>query len=103
MSSSSPYDLLCCGFGPASLALAIALVEPSAPAPIYSSLGGLQEALTRGSSPAPSSDEGGARRPPAAREDRPLKVCFVEKHDKFKWHPGMMLEGSNMQICTSLA
>lgn len=91
------YDVLACGFGPASLALAIALVEPSpSPTPTYSSLGGLQEALGRVSL---AGDEQDAAQAPRA-EQRPLKACFIEKHEQFKWHPGMMLEGSNMQICT---
>ncbi|ORY82932.1 L-lysine 6-monooxygenase [Leucosporidium creatinivorum] len=98
MSQTTPelsdcYDVLACGFGPASLALAIALVEPSPnPTPTYSSLGGLQEALGRASSP-----DKDAQRSRAA-ERGPLKACFIEKQEQFKWHPGMMLEGSNMQI-----
>lgn len=93
------FDVLACGFGPASLALAIALVEPSPnPTPTYSSLGGLQEALGRVSL---AGDNRDAAQAPRAAEQRPLKACFIEKQEQFKWHPGMMLEGSNMQICTS--
>lgn len=92
-SPSSAFDVLACGFGPASLALAIALVEHSdRPVPTFSSLGGLQQAL-QGDSAAPSPTAH------AAGREAPLRACFIEKHDKFKWHPGMMLEGSNMQIC----
>ncbi|KAF9792226.1 L-lysine 6-monooxygenase (NADPH-requiring)-domain-containing protein [Thelephora terrestris] len=25
-------------------------------------------------------------------------ICFIEKHDKFRWHPGMLLPGTRMQI-----
>lgn len=92
------YDVLACGFGPASLALAIALVEPSTrPVPTFSSLGGLQEALLQGqpANDAPVQDS----RKTSLDRLKPLRTCFIEKHDKFKWHPGMMLEGSNMQIC----
>ncbi|KWU42464.1 hypothetical protein RHOSPDRAFT_21154 [Rhodotorula sp. JG-1b] len=61
------YDTLSVGFGPASVALAIALVEHNA---------GL-----------PSPHDGPA-----------VKACFIERYDGFKWHPGMMLPGSKMQI-----
>ena len=95
------HDLICVGMGPASLALAIALVEPSPnPTPTYLSLGGLQEAL-HGPASQTSEDGKDARGAQPRREERPLKACFIEKHDKFRWHPGMMLEGSTMQICMS--
>ncbi|KAH9812412.1 L-ornithine-N-5-monooxygenase-like protein [Melampsora americana] len=29
---------------------------------------------------------------------RRLKSCFLESHDRFRWHPGMMIPGSRMQI-----
>ncbi|SGY84514.1 BQ5605_C009g05701 [Microbotryum silenes-dioicae] len=108
-SSLSIFDLLCVGFGPASLALAVALVEQNQQAQsvtpnVYSSLGGLQEALrdgselrNRGSEPnAASADP--ADRPGIKSTSGPIKVCFIEKHDTFRWHPGMMLDGSTMQI-----
>ncbi|KAF9651551.1 hypothetical protein BDM02DRAFT_3091079 [Thelephora ganbajun] len=31
--------------------------------------------------------------------DSPHKnICFIEMHDKFRWHPGMLLPGTRMQI-----
>ncbi|GAA5934769.1 hypothetical protein JCM1841_005041 [Sporobolomyces salmonicolor] len=111
-SSSSPpasdvYDLLGIGFGPASVAIAIALSEhnsnapsPSSSsshvrAPQYSSLGGLQQALGYDPSRGEAQNGGGVY---GAGRRRPIKAAFVERHEGFKWHPGMMLEGSRMQI-----
>ncbi|KAH7913723.1 L-lysine 6-monooxygenase (NADPH-requiring)-domain-containing protein [Hygrophoropsis aurantiaca] len=35
----------------------------------------------------------------SSAEHIPLdKVLFIEKHDEFKWHPGMLLPGASMQI-----
>ncbi|KKA20884.1 hypothetical protein T310_5100 [Rasamsonia emersonii CBS 393.64] len=62
------HDLICVGFGPASLAIAIALHDA------------LDPRLSR--SP--------ARGHP--------KVCFLEKQEQFSWHSGMLLPGSKMQI-----
>lgn len=67
-----PYDLVGVGFGPANLALAIAL----------------QDALE-------------ARRPiPGLShiQDRKPRVLFLEKQEQFAWHPGMLLPGTKMQI-----
>ncbi|BGP43766.1 hypothetical protein JCM10450v2_007964 [Rhodotorula kratochvilovae] len=94
------HDLVAIGFGPAALALAIALVEHNADAPrpnppTYSSLGGLQDALGF------SVDEAVRARNDGAREAAPrrtLRCAFVERFPHFQWHPGMMLEGSSMQI-----
>ncbi|EFX05810.1 L-ornithine n5-oxygenase [Grosmannia clavigera kw1407] len=62
-------DLVCVGFGPASLAVAIAL----------------HDSLEAGS--------------PTLAEDRPLpKVLFLEKQEQFAWHAGMLLPGAKMQI-----
>lgn len=74
-SSTSPgqdelLDLLCVGFGPASLAIAIALHDAMDPC------------LTRN---------------PPSPNWRP-KVCFVEKQKHFAWHPGMLVPGSRMQV-----
>ncbi|GAA5868056.1 hypothetical protein JCM8547_000790 [Rhodosporidiobolus lusitaniae] len=107
MSSPTPaappspvFDLLAVGYGPASVALAIALSEhnsgaPTPAPPVYSSLGGLREALgfdeTRQAREADSSARSTTPR-------RAVKACFLEKHDRFRWHPGMMIEGSTMQI-----
>ncbi|KAM0789864.1 hypothetical protein ACM66B_006710 [Microbotryomycetes sp. NB124-2] len=103
------YDVVGVGFGPAALALAIALVEPAASTSTttYSQLGGLQQALEQlPTSPIASEASAGGRRhssapaevPAVAPCTRPLRACFIEKHDRFRWHPGMMLEGSVMQI-----
>ncbi|CRG90440.1 L-ornithine N5-oxygenase [Talaromyces islandicus] len=66
------YDLICVGFGPASLAIAIALHDALDPC-----LSG------------PAAAAAAAKQP---------KVCFLEKQKKFQWHAGMLLPGSKMQI-----
>lgn len=71
LDQSDVQDLLCVGFGPASLAIAIAL----------------HDALELGDTSSLSSLHG-----------RPPKVTFLEKQPKFSWHSGMLLEGARMQI-----
>jgi L-ornithine N5-oxygenase len=61
------HDLICVGFGPASLAIAVALndeIENHNPAVTAS----------------------------------PPKVRFMERQEKFRWHAGMLLPGTKMQI-----
>jgi L-ornithine N5-monooxygenase len=65
------HDLICVGFGPASLAIAIA-IHDALESPEREHLQGLQ------------------RRPP--------KVAFLERQSGFAWHSGMLLEGAKMQI-----
>lgn len=67
-SSEDLHDLICVGFGPASLAIAIALHDAME-----------QKAAPRDSSLQP-------------------KVCFLERQQQFAWHAGMLLPGSKMQI-----
>lgn len=64
------HDLLCVGFGPASLAIGIALHDAMDPA------------LNRAS-------PGAGFKP---------KVCFLERQKQFAWHSGMLVPGSRMQI-----
>ncbi|KAH6880505.1 L-lysine 6-monooxygenase (NADPH-requiring)-domain-containing protein [Thelonectria olida] len=64
----SEFDLICAGFGPASLAMAIALNDAIAAG---------EKLLPDGSVP---------------------KVLFLEKQAAFAWHPGMLLPGAKMQI-----
>jgi L-ornithine N5-monooxygenase len=64
-------DLICVGFGPASLAVAIALHD-ALEAHDQSSLSSLHGRLP--------------------------KVMFLEKQLQFSWHSGMLLEGARMQI-----
>ncbi|KAK5996501.1 L-ornithine N(5)-monooxygenase [Cladobotryum mycophilum] len=64
----SEFDLICVGFGPASLAIAVAL---------HDALASGQKLLPDGSAP---------------------KVLFVEKQSRFAWHAGMLLPGAKMQI-----
>ncbi|PNY25583.1 L-ornithine N(5)-monooxygenase [Tolypocladium capitatum] len=64
----SEYDLICVGFGPASLAVAVA---------IHDALAAGRRLLPDGSAP---------------------KVLFVEKQVRFAWHAGMLLPGAKMQI-----
>ncbi|EAW06284.1 L-ornithine N5-oxygenase SidA [Aspergillus clavatus NRRL 1] len=64
------HDLLCVGFGPASLAIAIALHDALDPRLNKSAANGI---------PQP-------------------KVCFLERQKQFAWHSGMLVPGSRMQI-----
>ncbi|KAL4889093.1 L-lysine 6-monooxygenase (NADPH-requiring)-domain-containing protein [Aspergillus ambiguus] len=64
------HDLLCVGFGPASLSIAIALHDALDPC-----LNGAN-----------------------ARPGWQPKVCFVERQKQFAWHSGMLVPGSRMQI-----
>ncbi|KAI9815348.1 MAG: hypothetical protein M1827_002829 [Pycnora praestabilis] len=61
-------DLICVGFGPASLAIAIAL----------------HDALTTSEIP--------------IFGERPPRVSFLERQEHFAWHAGMLLPGAKMQI-----
>lgn len=116
--SETPFDLLCIGYGPASLAISIALLEqlhpaaapvpalvtpalghaPAENAKLFSSLGGLQETLAS-TSPAGSVVSDVLSHSEAREGAKSLrKVCFIEKNDEFKWHSSMLLPGSKMQI-----
>lgn len=64
------HDLVCVGFGPASLAIGIALHDAMDPV------------LNR------TSPEAGFQ----------PKVCFLERQKQFAWHSGMLVPGSRMQI-----
>ncbi|KAF2500519.1 L-ornithine 5-monooxygenase (L-ornithine N(5)-oxygenase) [Lophium mytilinum] len=66
------HDLVCVGFGPASLAIAVAL---------HDALDGFS----------PASDL-------SALHGRAPKVCFLERQARFAWHAGMLLPGAKMQI-----
>lgn len=63
------HDLICVGFGPASLAIAVALHD---------------------------SIEGGKLAKPGHASSP--KVLFLEKQPQFAWHAGMLLPGAKMQI-----
>ncbi|CAH0023331.1 unnamed protein product [Clonostachys rhizophaga] len=65
---ASEHDLICVGFGPASLAIAVAL----------------HDAI-----------EAGQRFRP---DGSPPRVLFIEKQQTFEWHAGMLLPGAKMQI-----
>lgn len=67
------HDLICVGFGPASLAIATAL---------HDALDGTDPSLA---------DVPGL-------QTRPPKVAFLEKQSQFAWHAGMLLPGAKMQI-----
>ncbi|KAF2205601.1 L-ornithine 5-monooxygenase (L-ornithine N(5)-oxygenase) [Delitschia confertaspora ATCC 74209] len=66
------HDLVCVGFGPASLAIAVAL---------HDAVDGVD----------PSLDLPDLRR-------RAPKVAFLEKQPQFAWHSGMLIPGAHMQI-----
>ena len=111
MADPQVYDFVCAGFGPAGLALAIALAAAPAATPspgglpkVFSSIGGLQDAL-RESAVSTGQDQGapGSSRGPRAAEaggggGRQLRVAFLEKQDTFRWHDAMQLPGATMQI-----
>jgi L-ornithine N5-oxygenase len=67
------HDLICVGFGPASLAIGVAL---------HDALDGTDPSLV---------DIPGL-------QSRPPKVAFLEKQPQFAWHAGMLLPGAKMQI-----
>ncbi|KAI0483694.1 L-lysine 6-monooxygenase (NADPH-requiring)-domain-containing protein [Xylaria cf. heliscus] len=67
--SNELHDLICVGFGPASLAIAVAL-----------------------------HDSVEAGRLPGANASTSPKVLFLEKQQQFAWHAGMLLPGAKMQI-----
>ena len=67
------HDLICVGFGPASLAIGVAL---------HDALDGTDASLA---------DVPGV-------QGRAPKVAFLEKQPQFAWHAGMLLPGAKMQI-----
>lgn len=67
------HDLICIGFGPASLAIGVAL----------------HDALDK--TDVSLKDVPGIL-------GRPPKVAFLERQSHFAWHPGMLLPGAKMQI-----
>ncbi|KAF1953664.1 L-ornithine 5-monooxygenase (L-ornithine N(5)-oxygenase) [Byssothecium circinans] len=66
------HDLVCVGFGPASLAIAVALHDAIEGSDPNLFLPGLQS--------------------------RSPRVAFLEKQPQFRWHAGMLLPGARMQI-----
>ncbi|KAG9255575.1 ornithine monooxygenase [Emericellopsis atlantica] len=64
----SEHDLICVGFGPASLAIAVAL---------HDSIAAGKQLRPDGTAP---------------------RVLFIEKQPTFAWHTGMLLPGAKMQI-----
>ncbi|KAI0505732.1 L-lysine 6-monooxygenase (NADPH-requiring)-domain-containing protein [Xylaria bambusicola] len=67
--SNEVHDLICVGFGPASLAVAVAL----------------HDSINSGKLPGNSASGS-------------PKVLFLEKQQQFAWHAGMLLPGAKMQI-----
>jgi L-ornithine N5-monooxygenase len=66
------HDVVCVGFGPASLAIAVAL---------HDTIDGTD----------PTLDIPGL-------QSRQPKIAFLEKQSQFAWHAGMLLPGARMQI-----
>lgn len=66
------HDLICVGFGPASLAIAVALHD-------MLSTSATEGALT-------------------TMQSKPPQVAFLERQSQFAWHAGMLLPGATMQI-----
>ncbi|KAB2577059.1 FAD-dependent pyridine nucleotide-disulfide oxidoreductase [Lasiodiplodia theobromae] len=62
------HDIICVGFGPASLGIAVAMHDAIEASGHVGQL------------------------------DRLPKVAFLEKQPEFRWHAGMLLEGAHMQI-----
>ena len=75
-SVAETFDVLCVGFGPASLAIAVALHD-AAEAEVLEALKSPQN-----------------KQKPYSQ----LKVAFLERQDDFAWHAGMLLPGAKMQI-----
>jgi L-ornithine N5-monooxygenase len=69
---SEIHDMICVGFGPASLAIAVALHDALEATDISLDVPGLNEQTP--------------------------KVAFLEKQNRFAWHAGMLLPGARMQI-----
>jgi L-ornithine N5-oxygenase len=67
------HDLICVGFGPASLAIGVAL---------HDALEGTDPSLAH----------------VPGLQGRAPKVAFLEKQEQFAWHAGMLLPGAKMQI-----
>ena len=67
------HDVLCVGFGPASLAIGVAL---------HDALDGIDPSL----------------RNLDGMQGKTPKVTFLEKQPHFSWHAGMLLPGAKMQI-----
>jgi L-ornithine N5-monooxygenase len=70
--SEEMHDLVCVGFGPASLAIAVALHDALVKSPSK-----LQGQSIQGQKP---------------------KVAFIERQPNFAWHEGMLLPDAKMQI-----
>ncbi|KAM5342802.1 hypothetical protein ACJ41O_013768 [Fusarium nematophilum] len=66
--ADSEFDLICVGFGPASLAVAVAM---------HDAIAAGQKLRRDGAAP---------------------RVLFLEKQTRFAWHAGMLLPGAKMQI-----
>ncbi|KAA1113151.1 hypothetical protein PGT21_022854 [Puccinia graminis f. sp. tritici] len=75
-----PFDLIGIGFGPANLSLSVRLAEQA----LNNTL--LHPQLLK----TPSADQ-----PTLSRH---LRTCFIDSNHRFRWHPGMMIDGSRMQI-----
>ncbi|KAK9449299.1 L-lysine 6-monooxygenase (NADPH-requiring)-domain-containing protein [Limtongia smithiae] len=67
--STAPYDAICIGFGPAGLAIAVALADAVE-----------------------------ARRTSTGVTVHMPRVLFLEQQRAFAWHAGMMLPGARMQV-----
>ena len=79
------YDILCVGFGPASLAIAVALHDAAEAESMAEAAGKCEFSLDA----------------PNCKKPRPfshLRVAFLEKQHEFAWHAGMLLPGAKMQI-----
>lgn len=96
---SSEFDLVCVGFGPASLAVAVALHDSLASNSnntfSHSTSAATTTTAAAGSN---SSDDGLYPPPPRSPQQQPPKVLFIEKQASFAWHAGMLLPGAKMQI-----
>ncbi|EGF98827.1 L-ornithine-N-5-monooxygenase-like protein [Melampsora larici-populina 98AG31] len=73
------YDILGIGFGPSNLSISVVLAEMNLNLNLQIS--------------SHSQDDRIKKNP-----KRIIRSCFLESHDRFRWHPGMMIPGSRMQI-----
>ncbi|OAV98400.1 hypothetical protein PTTG_05560 [Puccinia triticina 1-1 BBBD Race 1] len=77
------FDLIGIGFGPANLSLGVRLAEENL------AVASIHQPRARG-----DDDEDHNHH----QAKTALKTCFIESNQCFRWHPGMMIDGSRMQI-----
>jgi len=83
MDQLQSFDLIGIGFGPANLSLSVRLAEENL---------AISSRTCQSQTQVTENDDRNHLKPGS------LKTCFIESNDSFRWHPGMMIDGSRMQI-----